>query len=682
MMKVWRDLKVSYKIGIGIGSIVLILGIISYLSYSNIGGIVRNAGEVIGGNKLDALIAQKEVDHLNWVNQVNAVLTDDTVTELNVQMDDHQCEFGKWLYGDGRKEAEQLVPDLAPLLKAIEEPHRKLHESAAAIKENFRQADTTLPTLLLEREIDHLNWASSIRDSLLKNEPLSVETDYRQCALGKWIESEEAKTIVSFGSDEFKKAWDDLLVNHEKLHASALDITAAMAESNDAAKAVFESKTLPILASTLTAIRTLKEEAVSALDGMHKATAIYAETTIPALKETQAILGDIRKTARENIMTDQQMLKMAGSAKAQGTVASMVAIGIGILLTMLIAKSISAPIIRGVNFAKTIASGDLTQKLDVNQKDEVGVLAGSLNQMSENLNHMFTDIVQGTQTLTSSSTELSAISDQMASNSEQTAAKSNDVSAAAEQMSSSMTSVAAATEQTTTNIQMIVSAAEEMTATIQEVAENTANGSETTNMAVSKARDVSKKVEELKQAAGEIHKVTDTISDISEQTNLLALNATIEAARAGEAGKGFSVVAGEIKALAQQTAEATNEISSRISGVQDTTIESVNAIEDIVNIINEINTIVASIATAIEEQSATTQEISNNVSQAALGLSEVNENVNQTSAVASEVTRDISEVSHSTGEMSAGSSQVMTSAGDLSHLAENLTQMVSRFRLN
>ena len=152
-----------------------------------------------------------------------------------------------------------------------------------------------------------------------------------------------------------------------------------------------------------------------------------------------------------------------------------------------------------------------------------------------------------------------------------------------------------------------------MTSTINEISKNTAKGSETTGRAVDTAKQVTNKVDALGRAAREINKVTETIADISAQTNLLALNATIEAARAGEAGKGFAVVAGEIKALAQQTAQATSEISLKIESVQTTTQESVTAIGSIVEVIDEINSIVSTIASAIEEQSITTQEIASNV---------------------------------------------------------------------
>jgi methyl-accepting chemotaxis protein len=184
---------------------------------------------------------------------------------------------------------------------------------------------------------------------------------------------------------------------------------------------------------------------------------------------------------------------------------------------------------------------------------------------------------------------------------------------------------------------------------------------------------------QLGEAAREIGKVTETITEISSQTNLLALNATIEAARAGSAGKGFAVVATEIKALAQQTANATEDIKARIAGVQAATSGGIDEIEKVSHVIQEVSDIVGAIAAAIEEQSAATKEIAHNIATASSGVTDANSRVSETSLVSREIAKDIFEVDHAARGMAAGGGNVRASATELSTAAERLKLAAARF---
>ncbi len=220
----WKNLTIGKKLMIGFGVVLALLTAVGLLSYTGVGGIVANAGTVIDGNKLDAELAQREVDHLVWAGKVNALLTDDTVIKLEVETDDHKCGLGKWLYGAGRKEAEALAPSLAPMLKEVEEPHFKLHESAIGIGEIFRQADLELPGFIAAKVSDHLRWAVKIDELFLENLPeLIVETDDHRCDIGKWLYGTEIDKQLE-GKPELARAVDATKEPHRKLHVSAIEI--------------------------------------------------------------------------------------------------------------------------------------------------------------------------------------------------------------------------------------------------------------------------------------------------------------------------------------------------------------------------------------------------------------------------------------------------------------------------
>jgi methyl-accepting chemotaxis protein len=188
-------------------------------------------------------------------------------------------------------------------------------------------------------------------------------------------------------------------------------------------------------------------------------------------------------------------------------------------------------------------------------------------------------------------------------------------------------------------------------------------------------------VDELGSAAQQISKVIEVIVEIAEQTKLLALNATIEAASAGDAGKGFAVVAGEVKELAKQTGQATEEIRGRIEAMQVSTQRTVAEMGQIRGVISEVNEIVVGIATAVEEQAVTTRSIAQNVGQAALGVQSVTENVSQAASTATSVASEIAQVNRASNEVRAASERVEAQAQALTRMGSELKQMVGAYRL-
>ncbi len=359
----------------------------------------------------------------------------------------------------------------------------------------------------------------------------------------------------------------------------------------------------------------------------------------------------------------------------------LIVIGIGVLVTVFLIRSINKPLQELAEKSVLVGDGDYTIDFASNNKDSIGKLTNALGAMVSKSKEMLQDIITSSQALADASNQLASISEQMVTNADSTTAIVDEAAGNANELSDNMDSVSTAMEESTVNLDMIASAAEEMGNTIQEIAENSSHASLTTEKAVVNAKQSQDRMHELGITAQSIGTVTETITEISEQTNLLALNATIEAARAGEAGKGFAVVANEIKELAKQTASATGKIKIAIEAIQSQTRHSVKDIESITSVISDVNEIVTSIVTAVEEQSITTNEIVNNVNQASTGVTEINQNVASSSQMTSKMSEGVGLVRDRSVEVMENSHKISTSAGELATLSEKLTQLVSKFSI-
>jgi methyl-accepting chemotaxis protein len=466
--------------------------------------------------------------------------------------------------------------------------------------------------------------AIALRDVVTSMTPAEIQTEV---AL---IRELEEKYTASAGP------LDDLFSNPENVNA---DEIAAL----DDIKAV-EKQTMPLIEQVIE-LRSTGQNALAQQVLAQQAKPLFIEWL-----RTINVLIDMEEAMNKELSAETRSI-------ASGFLLTMVLVcavcaAFAVFIAWRITRGITKPLAQAGAAFEAVAHGDLTARLEVRSKDEIGHMATSMNTALESMGQVMATFHEAIGALTAASNRVNDLSQQISTGAQESSAQASVVASAAGEVSQSVQTVAAGSEQ--------------MGSSIREIAHNATEAASVAEKAVTAVGTTTETVSRLGESSRTIGDVVKVISTIAEQTNLLALNATIEAARAGDAGKGFAVVANEVKELSQETARATEDIARRVEAIQADTNNAVTAIAEVSEVISKINDYQTTIASAVEEQTATTNEMNRSVAEAAAGTGQIAQNIETVAAVAKSTTEHV------------GASQ--QAAEELAGVSNRLEQLVSGFR--
>ncbi|MGM5031061.1 methyl-accepting chemotaxis protein [Tardiphaga sp. 803_E3_N1_3] len=578
-------------------------------------------------------------------------------------------------------EAEKLLTQVGGVL---EETIKASSEERRGV---YREVEKTINDLKSKR----VDLGNTVKEMLASRKALLAEGEKLQADLKKLVLATRSSPFAQGATTLQSETLLVQMANWRFFAGRDQDNVTLFANSvKNAQQQITEMEKFDMAPSLSALFESIKKGLVSYSSGFDKASAnllkmdqLYYNTITPmvvsAIRKTDGIKAAIQQEVVSATTANEQ--RISGTITLQQIVAAAATIT-GLLIAFLIAGGIIRPLSGLTAGMKQLAEGNFGVVLPgLGRKDEVGDMAQAVEtfkvkaedkaraeaearitqdqaaalQRKQDMIRLADDF-EGTvgeivEAVSSASTELEASASTLTS----TADRSQQLT----------TVVATASEEASTNVQSVASATEEMASSITEIGRQVQESARIANEAVDQAQKTNDRVGELSKAAGRIGAVVELINTIAGQTNLLALNATIEAARAGDAGRGFAVVASEVKALAEQTAKATGEISQQIASIQTATDDSVSAIREIGTTIGKMSEIASTIASAVEEQGAATQEISRNVQQAAQGTMQVSSN--------------IIDVQRGASETGGASSQVLSAAQSLSSDSSRLKTEVCRF---
>lgn len=676
----FKKLKIGAKIYLLAGTILILMLITLAWSISGLSTTVENGKEMAAGNALRGELLAREVDHLNWAEKVSIFLNDPSITELNVQTDHTQCALGKWLYGDGRKEAELLVPAMAADLKALEMPHKLLHESAIEIKNAYKPADSHLPQFLTQKELEHANWVGTVQSAIIAGDRnLNVQFDHKQCSFGKFLYGEKRQKVAA-ENPELERVFKKIEKPHEQLHLLGVQVKNLLADGDrQGAEVVFNGEIVPTLKTTSHLLEEAEHLAEKALEGQERAHEIFITETEHHLHDAKEVLHRLNDTASASIISDKQMISAAMQTRTALVTIGIIALLLGIGMAFFITRTITVPIRKSVQLADGIALGDLSQRLNLGNGDEICRLGASLDRMADNLSHhadVAENIARGD---LSRDVELASASDQLGNAlktmltnlremvggiqvaGEQIASGSGQVADASQALSQGATESASSLEEVTASMNQMsgqVRSSAENASTANQLSSETLKAAENGN---SQMAEMVGAMDEINQAGQNISKIIKVIDEIAFQTNLLALNAAVEAARAGQHGKGFAVVAEEVRNLAARSAKAAEETAELIEGSVALTDRGTHMAKQTATGLKDIMEAATKVSDLLEEIAAASSEQAQGINEVTTGLTQIDQVTQQNTASAEESA---------------------AAAEELSGQAAQLQEMLKKFTLN